>query len=135
MYVCMRGYVCVHSCVCCALIHYTHNIPHHPLFTLNPYFTIPTLIHPPPPLSQVRQAGMLCGVCLAPQTSEETLAPLLKHWYAPDDPLIDYVDILAVNPGIGGQVWHHCTTSNIPLTHLKHTNLYFTPSYRSHHFT
>ena len=51
----------------------------------------------------VRAAGMLCGVCLAPGTSEAVLAPLLREWFAPEDALIDYVDVLAVHPGIGGQ--------------------------------
>ena len=51
----------------------------------------------------VRAAGMLCGVCLAPGTSDAVLAPLLREWYAPGDALFDYVDVLAVHPGIGGQ--------------------------------
>ena len=51
----------------------------------------------------VRAAGMLCGVCLAPGTSDAVLAPLLREWYAPGDALVDYVDVLAVHPGIGGQ--------------------------------
>jgi ribulose-phosphate 3-epimerase len=51
----------------------------------------------------IRAAGARCGVCVAPGTSEELLAPLLRAWHAPGDPLVDLVDVLAVAPGVGGQ--------------------------------
>jgi pentose-5-phosphate-3-epimerase len=51
----------------------------------------------------IRAAGARCGVCVAPGTSEALLAPLLRAWHAPGDPLVDLVDVLAVAPGVGGQ--------------------------------
>lgn len=52
---------------------------------------------------EVRATGMLCGVCLVPGTHDAVLAPLLSQWHGPGDPLVDYVDVLAVQPGVGGQ--------------------------------
>ena len=51
----------------------------------------------------IRAAGAQCGVCLAPGTPAEALAPLLAAWHAPGDPLVELVDVLAVAPGVGGQ--------------------------------
>ena len=57
----------------------------------------------------IRIAGMRCGICISPNTAVEKIRPILEAVYSEDNnnnnnsPLIELVDILAVNPGIGGQ--------------------------------
>lgn len=66
----------------------------------------------------IREAGMLCGIAIAPGTPVKNIRSLLlsrcgecgkpgiaAHPSPPDDGswLIDLVDVLAVNPGYGGQ--------------------------------
>ena len=50
----------------------------------------------------VRRAGMACGLCLAPLTPAEALDPLAALLSGPD-PVVEFVDILAVHPGVAGQ--------------------------------
>lgn len=45
----------------------------------------------------VNEAGMDCGISINPETSEDKIYPLLESG------LIDLVDVLAVEPGFGGQ--------------------------------
>jgi ribulose-phosphate 3-epimerase len=45
----------------------------------------------------VNDAGMACGVSINPETNEEDILPLLETG------LVDLVDVLAVEPGFGGQ--------------------------------
>merc|ERR1712232_1417448 len=47
---------------------------------------------------EVNKAGMKCGVSLNPSTPVEAIFPLLL-----DENLVDLVDVLAVEPGFGGQ--------------------------------
>lgn len=59
---------------------------------------------------EIRSHGMLCGVCIAPNTSLSVVLPLLNVRIEELDsslqsPLIDMIDILAVNPGFGGQTF------------------------------
>ena len=45
----------------------------------------------------INEAGMNCGISINPETSEDEIYPLLESG------LIDLVDVLAVEPGFGGQ--------------------------------
>ena len=51
----------------------------------------------------VRRAGMKCGVSLSPSTPIEDIYFLLNETWTDGEPLVDFVDILAVLPGVGGQ--------------------------------
>eukprot|EP01041_Mallomonas_annulata_P012183 gene12183-25579_t len=56
----------------------------------------------------IRSAGMRCGVCITPNTPIEVIFPLLDmQWNTGNgngnDSLIELVDILGVEPGVGGQ--------------------------------
>ena len=53
----------------------------------------------------VRAAGMACGLCLAPGTAAEALLPLAHLLLGSEGsgPVVEFVDILAVPPGVGGQ--------------------------------
>jgi len=52
--------------------------------------------------SNVRAAGMSCGLVLAPETPVDVLLPLEDLLSGPD-PVVEFVDILAVRPGVGNQ--------------------------------
>jgi ribulose-phosphate 3-epimerase len=56
---------------------------------------------------EIKGAGMECGVSINPSTSANELYPLLKTG------LISTVDILAVEPGFGGQSFQAATTEKI----------------------
>jgi pentose-5-phosphate-3-epimerase len=84
----------------------------------------------------IRQHGMRCGVCITPSTPVEVLEPLLSLRYdptmqraiAPEEQscteeqntelLIELVDILAVNPGFGGQNFDPKALQKV--TYLRH---------------
>ena len=51
---------------------------------------------------RVRDSGMACGLCLGPDTPVEVLLPLDDLLSGPA-PVIEFIDVLAVKPGIGGQ--------------------------------
>lgn len=51
----------------------------------------------------VRQSGMACGLCIRPSTPVETIESLVQERWTDGSPLFELVDILAVNPGFGGQ--------------------------------
>lgn len=53
---------------------------------------------------RVRDSGMACGLCLAPDTPVEVLLPLADLLSGPA-PVIEFIDILAVKPGVGGQAF------------------------------
>ena len=46
----------------------------------------------------IRLAGAKCGICIAPSTPVDIISDLLVTKYTDGSPLIDLVDILAVNP-------------------------------------
>ena len=52
---------------------------------------------------RVRDAGMQCGIVLAPQTNVDVLVPLAPLL---QEGLISFVDVLAVDPGFGGQTFN-----------------------------
>ena len=66
-----------------------------------------------------RDLGMAVGVCIEPRTSAESLQEVLSAKYRPshqggsgahntiDTPLIEMVDVLAVDCGIAGQIFDH----------------------------
>ena len=55
----------------------------------------------------VNEAGMDCGISINPETNEEEIYPLLESG------LIDLVDILAVEPGFGGQQFQEVALSKL----------------------
>jgi ribulose-phosphate 3-epimerase len=57
--------------------------------------------------TNVLNSGMKCGVSINPHTGVELIYPLL------DTGLVDLVDILAVEPGFGGQVFQDCVLSKV----------------------
>ena len=54
-------------------------------------------------LRRIRDHGIECAVCIAPLTPIDDLLPLLEERYDNGEPLVRFVNILAVTPGIGGQ--------------------------------
>jgi ribulose-phosphate 3-epimerase len=61
---------------------------------------------------QVVNAGMKCGISLNPETSVNEIYPLLQAG------LLDVVDLLAVEPGFGGQMFQRIVLEKIRT--LKH---------------
>ena len=71
---------------------------------------------------QIRSAGALVGVCIAPGTPVERLRGLLQDQEEKEEeeekeegggappPLVDLVDVLAVLPGVGGQPFRRAET-------------------------
>jgi ribulose-phosphate 3-epimerase len=55
----------------------------------------------------IREYGMLCGISINPQTGVEEILPLLESG------LVDLVDILAVEPGFGGQSFQESALGKI----------------------
>lgn len=56
---------------------------------------------------RTKRAGMKCGVSINPSTAVEEIFPLLETG------LIDLVDVLAVEPGFGGQLFNPVALSKI----------------------
>lgn len=57
----------------------------------------------------ITSLGMKCGVSINPETSVTTIYPLL------DTGLVDLVDVLAVEPGFGGQEFNHVAIEKIAM--------------------
>ena len=53
----------------------------------------------------VEENGMKFGLCVAPETSIEEVCHLLDDLLRGSEPMIEFIDILAVKPGIGGQTF------------------------------
>mmetsp|Transcript_62482 Transcript_62482/g.141275 ORF Transcript_62482/g.141275 Transcript_62482/m.141275 type:complete len:277 (+) Transcript_62482:48-878(+) len=68
---------------------------------------------------QVGRTGMRCGVCIARETPTEDVARLLESG------LVDLVDILAVNPGFGGQPFDERTVEKVKQVAARHPALPF----------
>ena len=53
----------------------------------------------------VEENGMKFGLCVAPETSIEEVCHVLDDLLEGSEPMIEFIDILAVKPGIGGQTF------------------------------
>ena len=71
---------------------------------------------------RVRAAGMRCGLCLAPDTDIHILAPLSALLSGPD-PVVEYVDILAVKPGFAAQKFDRSVLSKIAYIKANYPSL------------
>lgn len=69
--------------------------------------------------NEIRAAGMRCGICIAPETpvTDSIIALLNRKWPDEDSEnlMIEMIDILAVNPGIGGQSFNAEVLSKIKI--------------------
>ena len=66
-------------------------------------------------IEQIKQLGKKAGVVINPGTSVETILPILS--------IVDYVLVMTVNPGFGGQTFiEQCVTKIEQLNQLKHEN-------------
>ena len=71
---------------------------------------------------RVRAAGMRCGLCIAPDTDIHTLAPLSALFSGPD-PVVEYIDILAVKPGFAAQKFDRSVLSKIAYIKANYPSL------------
>lgn len=65
----------------------------------------------------IHSKNVAVGLCLAPETSVEEIIPFLELGNSSEEgaasPVITYVDILAVHPGIGGQKFQEKTLKKV----------------------
>mmetsp|Transcript_69743 Transcript_69743/g.131253 ORF Transcript_69743/g.131253 Transcript_69743/m.131253 type:complete len:262 (-) Transcript_69743:293-1078(-) len=66
---------------------------------------------------RVIQAGMTCGVCIARATPASAVTEVLESGF------IDLVDVLAVEPGFGGQSFDDSVLGKIETLAARHPNL------------
>ena len=67
--------------------------------------------------SAIRASGCAAGVCIAPGTPAEAVAPLLAAG------AVDMVDVLAVNPGRGGQPFQRAVLEKVRAIRAAHPSL------------
>lgn len=74
--------------------------------------------------SEIKSNGMTCGICIKPSTDVavlQELDPLLQG----ENPIIEFVDILAVDPGVGGQKFNGTVLNKIDWVKSRYPLLRF----------
>ena len=65
-------------------------------------------------IEQIKQLGKKAGVVINPGTSVETILPILS--------IVDYVLVMTVNPGFGGQTFIEQCVTKIEQLNQQHEN-------------